>query len=107
MARIDGDSNFATPGTGLSSAICGIRIDNVDNVGAPEIWCTDALHIYLFRQNGFGTYECVFQSEDLGYFPGAYNNLFPIKAADGTTTKLVVASVGYVMEFEVHPGVLP
>ncbi len=105
--RVDGDSNFATPGTGMSSAICGIRIDNVDKAGAPEIWCTDALHVYLFRQDVNGVYQCVHQSGDLGYFPGAYNNLFPIKAADGTTAKLIVASVGYVMEFAVHPGVLP
>jgi hypothetical protein len=105
--RIDGDSNFAVAGTGMSSAICGIRIDDVDNDGVPEIWCTDALHVYLFRQDTGGVYQCVHQSPDLGYFPGAYNNLFPIKAADGTTAKLVVASIGYVMEFEVHPGVLP
>ena len=47
------------------------------------------------------------QSGDLGDYPGAYDNLFPINAADGTTAKLVVASVGYVIEFENHPGVLP
>lgn len=105
--RIDGDSNFLNPGTGLSSAICGVRIDDVDFDGTKEIWCCDALHVYLFQWNATsGAYECVCQSPDLGQFPGVYNNLFPIKGEDRKTHKLIVVSPGYVMEFTVDPGAL-
>ena len=111
---LTGDSSFAPPngGAGIGAAVFGVKIDDVDNDGTKEIWCTDQFHVYLFYKfasggSSSGSWKVATRSADLGCFPGHYNNLFPYKNAAGKTVKLIVVSPGYVMEFEVDPDAVP
>ncbi|MBL8840640.1 MAG: hypothetical protein JNL90_03820 [Planctomycetes bacterium] len=100
MTRLDGDDRFG-PGGGIGAGISGVMVDDVDGDGVAEIWCGDAVgHVWLFRRTG-GKWSTFFRSADLAVSPGAYNNLFPIKDAQGRTVRLLVVSAGYVMAFDV------
>ncbi len=107
---LTGDSSFPSPnaGAGIGASVFGVRIDDVDNDGTREIWCTDQLHVYLFYKDATnGTWKVATRSPDLGCFPGLYNNLFPFKNVAGKTVRLLVVSTGYVMEFAVTPEAVP
>ena len=89
------------PGEGLGAGVFGVKIDDVNNDGSPEIWCGDAVgHIYLFKQDN-GVWSTVYRSDPLGAYAGYYNNIFPIKDTAGNTNRLAVVSCGYVMAFDV------
>jgi hypothetical protein len=108
IKALTGDASFPSPGDGIGAAVFGVKIDDVDNDGTKEIWCTDQFHVYLFHFDATsGLWKVATRSADLGCFPGSYNNLFPFKNAAGETVKLVVVSPGYVMEFEVDPSAVP
>ncbi|MSR46684.1 MAG: hypothetical protein EXS13_06425 [Planctomycetes bacterium] len=107
---LTGDSSFAPPnaGAGIGAPVFGVKIDDVDNDGTKEIWCTDQFHVYLFYKDvTSGTWKVATRSADLGCFHGSYNNLFPFKNAAGETVRLVVVSPRYVMEFTVDPNAVP
>ncbi len=112
---LTGDSSFPSPnaGAGIGASVFGVKIDDVDNDGTKEIWCTDQFHVYLFYKTASGggtstgTWKVATRTADLGCFPGSYNNLFPLKNAAGKTVRLVVVSPGYVMEFTVDPDAVP
>jgi hypothetical protein len=87
--------------------VLGVKIDDVDNDGKKEIWCCDQLHLYLFYEDPVLGWKVATRTEDLGCFPGMYNNIFPFKDEQGRTVRLVVVSFGYVMEFTVDPTLVP
>ena len=101
--ELNGDGPI--PGSGLGSSVFGVRIDDVDADGQAEIWCGDNLHLYLFRKNG-SSWDLAARTDHLGMVPGQYNNIFPIKDAGGHTVRVVAASSGYVMAFDVDWGAL-
>ncbi len=116
VTELDGDGFCGGSGKGIGSGVTGVKIDDVNGDGTNEIWCSDALgHIYLFRWRvnpSPSKWVCFFRSDDLGSYPGCYNNLFPIKKLDTAdnkvkTVKLAVVSPGYVMLFQVNPALLP
>ncbi len=107
---LDGDDLWGA-GQGIGSGVTGVKIDDVDGDGTNEIWCSDAVgHVYLFVHDDPTppNWRCRYRSDDLGVYPGFYNNLFPIKGGvDGRqTVKLAVVSPGYVMLFSVDPTVV-
>lgn len=102
--EITGDG--LVPGSGLSSGVFGVKIDDVDGDGQAEIWAGDANGaLHLFQKQG-ATWTRVFQSEDLAPYAGWWNGIFPIKGVSGVTVGLVLRTTGYWMMFEVHPSVL-
>jgi hypothetical protein len=108
VADLNADDRYGE-GHGIGAGVLGVKIDDVNADGQPEIWCGDAAgHIYLFHWAG-GKWRCFYRTRQLGAYPGWYNNIFPIKAEfpGPVTTKLVVASPGYVMAFDVKYWVLP
>lgn len=93
-------------GSGIGAGVTGIRIDDVNNDGVKEIWCTDAIgHVYLFRMTN-GNWSCFYRSTDLGACPGLYNQIYVMKNSFLKTTKLILLSSGYVMVFTVNPSML-
>jgi hypothetical protein len=93
-------------GNGIGAGVTGIRIDDVNNDGVKEIWCTDAIgHVYLFRMTN-GNWSCFYRSTDLGACPGLYNQIYVMKNNAHKTTKLILVSSGYVMAFTVDPSML-
>ena len=110
VERVTGDDLEGSAGFDLSSGVFGVKIDNVDGVGRPEIWCGDAAgHLYLFQWDGSDLqWKLAFRSEHQGGYVGAYDNIFPIKnESSGATEKLIVASSGYVMALDVDASQLP
>ncbi len=111
MTKIDlqADDLFG-PGNGIGSGVFGVKIDNVDGVGRGEVWCGDAAgYIYLFGYDAspVAGWRCVYRSERLCPYPGAYNNIHPIKGAEGKTVKLLVQAPGYLMLFSVDHAAVP
>ena len=93
-------------GNGLGAGVTGVKIDDVNHDGVPEMWCSDAIgHIYLFRKTG-SSWGCFYRSTDLGACPGLYNQIFVMKDSNHKTTKLILVSSGYVMAFVVDPTLL-
>lgn len=94
-------------GNGIGAGVTGVRIDDVNADGLPDIWCTDAIgHIYLFKQTPTGLpWSCVYRSQDLGTCPGYYNQIYVMKDTSHKTVKLIVVSSGYVMAFNVDPNI--
>jgi hypothetical protein len=88
-------------GEGITSGVLGVKLDDVDGDGDPEIWVGDgAGYLYLFHKIG-STWRGFYRSPNLGAYPGFFNNIFPIKDANGRTTRLILASSGYIMAFDV------
>jgi hypothetical protein len=88
-------------GNGVTSGVLGVKVDDVDGDGSPEIWAGDgAGYLYLFRKQGI-RWKGFYRSPNLGAYPGHYNNIFPIKDASGHTTRLILTSPGYIMAFDV------
>jgi hypothetical protein len=114
VTDLNGDAQLGGPGAGIGAGVIGVKIDDVNNDGQKEIWCGDGIgHLYLFRRDpGSGVWTCIYRSGDLGCFPGAYNNIHPIKETStssanyGKTVRLLVSSPGYVMLFQVDPNAL-
>jgi len=94
-------------GNGIGAGVTGVRIDDFNADGAPDLWCTDAIgHIYLFKAvTGGLPWSCVYRSQDLGTCPGCYNQIYAMKDANHKTVKLIVVSSGYVMAFNVDPNI--
>ena len=94
-------------GNGIGAGVTGVKIDDVNADGAPDLWCTDAIgHIYLFKAvTGGLPWSCVYRSQDLGTCPGYYNQIYVMKDANHKTVKLIVVSSGYVMAFNVDPNI--
>ncbi len=86
-----------------TSAVAGIKIDDVNGDGVNEVWAGDAAgFLYLFEYDAvLDEWNAVYRSECLGAYPGYFNNIFPIKGPKGQTVKLAVLSSGYVMAFDV------
>jgi hypothetical protein len=113
VTSLDGD-DLCGPGQGIGSGVTGVKIDDVDGDGTKEIWCSDAAgHLYLFSQHAAQPtphvvpWYCLFRSDDLCPYPGFYNQIFPVKDAQGHTVRLVVVAPGYVLGFDVHWQSLP
>ena len=82
-------------------------IDDVNNDGYPEIWCGDALHLWLFYLDMNDKWKVFARSGDLGLAVGTFNNIFPMKNGAGKTERVIVVSAGYVMDFTVDYTLLP
>jgi hypothetical protein len=92
----------------LSSGVFGVKVDDIDANGEPEMWVGDAVgHLYALRFNRSSKkWEAFYRSPGLGVYPGVYNNIYPIKDADGHTVMLVVFTPGYVYRFAVKWSVV-
>ena len=103
----DGD-DLLRAGNGIGAGVTGVKIDDVNHDGLPDVWCTDAIgHIYLFKQTATGTpWHTFYRSTDLGACPGLYNQIYVMKNAQLKTTKLILVSSGYVMAFDVDPSMM-
>lgn len=105
VTDLTGD-NVLGSGNGIGAGVTGVKIDDVDHNGVPEIWCTDAIgHLYLFRRS-VGVWTLFYRSTDLGACPGLYNQIFVMKDSSHLTKRVVLLSSGYVMAFEVDPSLL-
>ncbi|MEW6744753.1 MAG: hypothetical protein AB1486_18525 [Planctomycetota bacterium] len=101
LADLDFD-DVAGSGLGITSGVLGVKIDDVNGDGTPEIWAGDAAgYLYLFEKQ-VGGWAGRFRSPAIGSYPGLYNNLFTVKDGEGHTIRLVLASCGYVMAFDVN-----
>jgi hypothetical protein len=95
-------------GNGIGAGVTGVKIDDVNADGAPDLWCTDAIgHVYLFKHSTSTgiPWSCVYRSQDLGTCPGYYNQIYVMKDLYHKTVKLIVVSTGYVMAFNVDPNI--
>ncbi|MEW6745432.1 MAG: hypothetical protein AB1486_21990 [Planctomycetota bacterium] len=88
--------------------VLGVKIDDINGDGKPEIWCGDGLgYLYALARDPGGTWRCFWRSKGLGAYPGYYNTIFPIKEPDGSTSFLAVVTPGYVYRFTVDAGQVP
>ena len=107
--QIKGDDLDNAPRSGLGCGILGVKIDDVNNDGVPEIWASDAIgHLYLFQQDSNGDWETLYRSQDLSPYAGLYQNIYPVKDPEDNnkTKRLFVVSGGYIMGFKVDPSVV-
>ncbi|MEW6745487.1 MAG: hypothetical protein AB1486_22270 [Planctomycetota bacterium] len=110
---VENTIELADPPGPFGAGVFGIRIDNIDNQGRPEIWVTDArgyLHALWYDELD-QRWECFFRTRGLGMYTGMYNHIYPYKPQTGEnalkTTYLVMHTPGYVYRFAVHPDMVP
>ncbi|MEW6743326.1 MAG: hypothetical protein AB1486_11265 [Planctomycetota bacterium] len=96
----------------FSLGVWGVKIDDINADGKPEIWCGDAQgYIYALARNPSGRWECFWRSRGLGAYAGYRNLIFPVKVTSGPdagkTQYLVVVTPGYVYRFAVNSTQVP